>query len=162
MSSKVAVVGAGAVGSAVAYALLMREVARDVVLYDIDGPRVEAEVLDLAHGTLFMGHGRITGGTDPEVMRGANVVVITAGAKQRPGQTRMELAATNVKILRSILPTVLKVWPSEFSASAPRFTRPPGGSSRLRRPHGDQSLRRAGHRCHQDHWPASQPHLLLR
>ena len=110
--SKVAIVGAGAVGSAMAYACLIRESAREVVLYDIDSAKVTAEVLDLAHGTQFTGSSKITGGNSIELMADADVVVITAGAKQKPGQTRLDLAATNVRILESMLPGLVAVAPS--------------------------------------------------
>lgn len=109
--SKVAIIGAGAVGSAMAYAALIRESAREIVLYDIDAQRVNAEVLDLAHGTQFTGASRISGGDSLELVAGADVVVVTAGAKQRPGQTRLDLAATNVKILESMLPQLVAVAP---------------------------------------------------
>ncbi|GAB3278806.1 L-lactate dehydrogenase [Sinomonas notoginsengisoli] len=101
------VVGAGAVGSSTAYAALIRGSAREVVLYDIDAPKVEAEILDLAHGTQFTGASSISGGADPALAVGADVVVVTAGAKQKPGQTRLELAGTNARILEDLLPTLL-------------------------------------------------------
>lgn len=110
-NSKLTVIGAGAVGSSVAYASLIRGSARHIALYDIDPERTEAEVLDLAHGTLFAGSSDITGGSDIAVAEGSHVVVITAGAKQRPGQTRIELAATNATILRSLVPQVLDAAP---------------------------------------------------
>ncbi len=93
-NSKLTVVGAGSVGASVAYAALIRGSARHVALYDIAAEKVEAEVLDLAHGTQFTGSSDITGGSDVSVAAGSHVVVITAGAKQNPGQTRTELAAT--------------------------------------------------------------------
>lgn len=105
-------VGAGAVGTATAYALLIREVAREVVLYDIATQKVEAEVLDLAHGTPFTGSSKISGGSDITETKDSDLVIITAGAKQKPGQTRLELAATNVKILESMLPALLEQSPS--------------------------------------------------
>lgn len=107
-TGKLVVVGAGAVGSSAAYAALIRASAREVVLYDIDAPKVEAEVLDLAHGTQFTGASSITGGTDLALTAGADVVVITAGAKQKPGQTRLELAGTNARILEGLLPRLLE------------------------------------------------------
>jgi L-lactate dehydrogenase len=110
-AGKLVVVGAGAVGSSVAYASLIRGSAREVVLYDIDQAKVEAEVLDLAHGTQFTGASSITGGTDVALAGGADVVVITAGAKQRPGQTRLELAGTNARILESLMPRLLEQAP---------------------------------------------------
>ena len=107
-AGKLVVVGAGAVGSSTAYAALIRGSARDVVLYDIDQAKVDAEVLDLAHGTQFTGASSITGGTDIALTAGADVVVITAGAKQKPGQTRLELAGTNARILEALMPRLLE------------------------------------------------------
>jgi L-lactate dehydrogenase len=110
-NAKVTVVGAGAVGSSSAYAMLIRKAARHVVLYDIAAQKVEAEVLDLAHGTNFTGSSRITGGSDIAVTAGSHVVVITAGAKQAPGQTRMDLAATNARIIATMMPRLLEASP---------------------------------------------------
>lgn len=101
-NSKLTVVGAGAVGSSVAYAALIRGSARHVALYDIATEKVEAEVLDLSHGTQFTGTSDIIGGSDISVAEGSHVVVITAGAKQKPGQSRIELAGVNAGILRSM------------------------------------------------------------
>ena len=111
-NAKLAVIGAGAVGSSLAYAALIRESAREVALYDIDAARVDAEVLDLAHGTPFTGASRMSGGADLDVVEGSNVVVITAGAKQRPGQTRLELAGVNVGIIRELMPRLVERAPN--------------------------------------------------
>ncbi|WP_295839237.1 L-lactate dehydrogenase [uncultured Microbacterium sp.] len=110
-NSKLTVVGAGSVGASVAYASLIRGSARHVALYDIAAEKVEAEVLDLAHGTQFTGSSDITGGSDVSVAEGSHVVVITAGAKQNPGQTRTELASTNAGIIRRMMPELLEVAP---------------------------------------------------
>ncbi|MEX0152821.1 L-lactate dehydrogenase [Microbacterium sp. LMI1-1-1.1] len=110
-NSKLTVVGAGSVGASVAYAALIRGSARHVALYDIATEKVEAEVLDLAHGTQFTGSSDIVGGSDVAVAEGSHVVVITAGAKQNPGETRTELAATNAAILRDMMPQLLEVAP---------------------------------------------------
>jgi L-lactate dehydrogenase len=107
-SSKVSVIGAGAVGASMAYAMLIRESAREIVLYDVNESKVTAEVLDLAHGTQFTGSSSITGGADISATANSDVVVITAGAKQNPGQTRLELAGVNFSILKSLLPDLLK------------------------------------------------------
>lgn len=107
-SSKVSVIGAGAVGASMAYAMLIRESAREIVLYDVNEAKVTAEVLDLAHGTQFTGSSSITGGADIAATKNSDVVVITAGAKQNPGQTRLELAGVNFSILKSLLPDLLK------------------------------------------------------
>lgn len=107
-NAKLTVIGAGAVGTSLAYAALIRRSAREVALYDIDAARAEAEVLDLAHGTLFTGASSISGGGDLDVVNGSNVVVITAGAKQKPGQTRLELAGVNVGIIRDLMPKLVE------------------------------------------------------
>lgn len=111
-STKLTIVGAGSVGSSLAYAALIRGSAREVVLYDIDTAKAEAEVLDLAHGTPFTGASRITGGSDIELVADSDVVVITAGAKQEPGQTRLELAGVNVRILEAMLPQLVALAPN--------------------------------------------------
>jgi L-lactate dehydrogenase len=110
-NSKLAIIGAGAVGTSLAYAALIRKSAREIVLYDTNAAKVEAEVLDLAHGTQFTGSSRVAGGADIEVVRDSDVVVITAGAKQLPGQSRLDLAAVNVEILRELMPKLVKLAP---------------------------------------------------
>lgn len=105
--SKIAIIGAGSVGSSLAYACLIRGSAHQVALYDLAEARVKAEVLDLAHGTQFTGSNAITGGADISCVAGADVVIITAGAKQKPGQSRLELAGTNADILESLMPQLL-------------------------------------------------------
>ena len=106
--NKLAIIGAGAVGSSLAYAALIRGVARHVVLYDVNGAKVRAEALDLAHGSQFMPQARIEGSDDPEITRGSDVVVITAGAKQNPGETRMDLAEATVGLMRKVIPPLVE------------------------------------------------------
>jgi L-lactate dehydrogenase len=108
---KVAVVGAGSVGAAVAYASLIDGLADEIALFDIDGQRALAEVLDLRHGLQFVGRGRVNGGDDVAVCRDADLVVVTAGAKQDPGQSRLALAGANVDLVRRALPPILDVAP---------------------------------------------------
>lgn len=110
-ASKLTVVGAGSVGSSLAYAALIRGSADTVALYDINTKKVDAEVLDLAHGTRFMAASRVEGGSDISCVAGSDVVVITAGARQEPGQTRLDLAEANVKILSSLLPQLIEQAP---------------------------------------------------
>ncbi|MGC5221245.1 L-lactate dehydrogenase [Micromonospora sp. DT81.3] len=111
-NSKLTVVGAGSVGASVAYAALIRGSARHVALYDIATAKVEAEVLDLAHGTQFTGASDIVGGSDISVVEGSHIVVITAGAKQNPGQSRIELAGVNAGIIATMMPQLLEVAPN--------------------------------------------------
>ncbi|TFC05994.1 L-lactate dehydrogenase [Cryobacterium mannosilyticum] len=107
-NSKLAIIGAGAVGTSLAYASLIRQSAREVVLYDINEAKVEAEVLDLAHGTQFTGASCVSGGSDLDAIAGANMVVITAGARQHPGQSRLDMAGVNVGILRELMPKLVE------------------------------------------------------
>ncbi|MEY4276154.1 MAG: hypothetical protein RIS26_617, partial [Actinomycetota bacterium] len=109
--TKVSIIGAGAVGTSTAYALLIKRIAGEIAIYDTNKAKVDAEVLDLAHGSQFTNPSRVYGGDDIEVVRNSDVVVITAGAKQQPGQTRLDLAATNVKILEDIMPKLVNLAP---------------------------------------------------
>jgi L-lactate dehydrogenase len=111
-SKTVAIVGAGSVGASIAFAVMIRGSARHIRLYDINSARVTAEVLDLAHGSQFTGATDIAGGDDLRHIEGADVVVITAGAKQDPGQTRLDLAATNTEILSSLMPQLVERAPN--------------------------------------------------
>ena len=111
-TTKVAVVGAGAVGATVAYAALMRGAARTVALYDIDKAKVAAEAADLGHGIQFMPMAEVVGSDDIAVCADADVVVVTAGAKQKPGQTRLDLAEATIKLTRMILPPLVEQAPN--------------------------------------------------
>jgi L-lactate dehydrogenase len=109
--TKMAVVGAGSVGAAVAYASTIDRIADEIALYDRDGARAEAQALDLCHGLQFVGGGHVTGGGDVDVCNGADLVVVTAGATHPPGGTRLDLAATNAGIIRQLVPSLLDVAP---------------------------------------------------
>lgn len=104
--SKLSVVGAGAVGTAVAYAAAISGTARSIALYDIDGPKVRAEGLDIAHGIQFTSVGAVEGSDDINILHGSDLVIVTAGAKQKPGQTRMELAESTVGLMKKIIPAM--------------------------------------------------------
>jgi L-lactate dehydrogenase len=106
------VVGAGSVGATVAYASLIRGVAKTMALYDLDRDKVRAEVLDLNHGSQFYPTANVIGSEDIAVTADSEVVVITAGAKQQPGQTRLDLAAVNVEMCRSLVPELVALSPA--------------------------------------------------
>lgn len=108
---KIAIVGAGSVGATIAYACMLRGVASRYALYDLDAKKVEAQSLDLNHGLQFLVPSAVEGSDDPAVCAGASVIVITAGAKQKHGQTRMDLAAANTAICRDLLPKLQKAAP---------------------------------------------------
>lgn len=109
--SKIAVVGAGSVGATIAYACLIRGIARQIALYDVNRAKVEAEVLDLNHGMQFVPMATVGGSDDLAVCAGADVIVITAGARQKPGQTRLALASANAQICRALVPQLVRLAP---------------------------------------------------
>lgn len=82
-----------------------------MALFDLNSAKVRAEVLDLNHGLQFVSSATVVGSDDIAVCADADVVVITAGAKQKPGQSRLELADANVRICRDLVPALLDVAP---------------------------------------------------
>ena len=106
-TKKVVIVGAGAVGATFAYALQIRGVAREIVLIDADKQRAEGQALDLSHGEFFTPPVNIRAG-DYQDCAGADVVAICAGAKQKPGQSRVDLVETNVGICKAIVEKVVE------------------------------------------------------
>jgi L-lactate dehydrogenase len=104
-ATRVAVVGAGNVGASFAYALLLSGLAAEIVLIDLNRERAEGEAMDLTHTVPFAHPTRVWAG-DYADCAGAAVTVVTAGANQRPGETRLELLARNAAIFRSIIARV--------------------------------------------------------
>ena len=109
--TKVGIVGAGAVGATLAYAVLMRGAAQTVALFDVNAAKVRAEALDLSHGIQFVPMAHVDGSDDIEVLADSDVVVFTAGAKQKPGQSRLDLAESTIGIVRATLPRLVDVAP---------------------------------------------------
>ena len=103
--TRVAIVGVGNVGATCAYALMMSGRASEIVLIDANKARAEGEAMDLNHAVPFTSPVRIWAG-DYADCAGAAVTVITAGAAQKPGETRLDLVKTNTGIFRSIVPQV--------------------------------------------------------
>ncbi len=110
-SWKLGIVGSGSVGTTLAYAVLLRGSASEVAIFDIRAARVEAEALDLAHGSLYAGLSLVSGSNDPRVLADSDVIVVTAGAKQQPGQSRLELARGNARMLQRLMPTLVEQAP---------------------------------------------------
>lgn len=104
---KVGLIGTGMVGSSFAYALMQRSIATELVLVDADHERAMGEAMDLNHGLPFVRPVSIRAG-DYSDLAGADLVVMTAGANQRPGQTRLDLLQRNAQICREIVPQVFK------------------------------------------------------
>ncbi len=107
---KVGLVGLGNVGASFAYALMIREVATELVLVDVNREKAEGEAMDLNHGLQFGSPMRIRVGEYPDLAE-CNVVVICGGASQKPGETRLDLLSRNAAIFRSIVPQIVKYNP---------------------------------------------------
>lgn len=111
-TGKIGIVGAGSVGATIAYACMIRGIGKHISLYDVAKEKVEAEVLDLNHGLMFAPMAKLDGSDDPNVLENSDVIVVTAGAKQKPGQTRIDLAQANADICRKLIPELLRVAPN--------------------------------------------------
>lgn len=110
MSSKITIIGAGSVGSTIAYTLAHDEIASEIVLIDINKEKVEGEVMDIEQGTCFRSPVSLVAG-DYADAKDSDIVIITSGIARKPGQTRIELTQTNVNILKSITPQIVKEAP---------------------------------------------------
>ncbi|MEG2686213.1 MAG: L-lactate dehydrogenase, partial [Christensenellaceae bacterium] len=99
---KIVVVGAGNVGITVAYTLMLKRLSSDIVIIDVDKDKAHGNVLDMKHGIAFYRQLSIKDGTY-EDCKDASMVIITAGVARRSGQSRLELAQTNIKIMKDIV-----------------------------------------------------------
>lgn len=111
MSRKITIIGAGSVGSTIAYTLSNETIASEIVMIDINKEKVEGEVMDIIQGTCFRDPISIIAG-EYEDAKDSDIVIITSGIARKPGQTRIELAQTNVNIMKSIAPEIAKVAPN--------------------------------------------------
>ncbi len=106
-STKIAIIGAGNVGATYAYALLQSGLAGEIVLIDANKLKAEGEAMDLNHAVPFVQPTRIWAGTYADC-KGAAITVITAGAGQKPGESRLDLVHKNISIFKQIIPQVVK------------------------------------------------------
>ena len=104
---KIGIVGAGFVGSAAAYAMVMSDVGREIVLVDLNAKRAEAEANDIRHAVPFAHPVDVHSG-DYDALAGCRVVVITAGVNQKPGETRLQLLERNAAVFRQVVPNILR------------------------------------------------------
>ena len=103
--AKVAIIGAGAVGSATAYAIMWKNIAAEIILVDLDKTRCKGEILDLSDAIPFSCTSCLSQGTPADAGQ-ADIIIISAGARQKPGQTREELLDTNWKVISSIIESI--------------------------------------------------------
>lgn len=107
LRGKVAVIGAGFVGSTTAYTIMLKGLFQEIVLIDINKDKAEGDALDMAHGVSFQKPVNIYSG-DWQDCKGADIVIITAGVNQKIGETRIDLLKRNADIFKSIVDNVMK------------------------------------------------------
>ncbi len=106
------IIGAGQVGMACAYSMIIQNCFDQLILQDINTERLEGEVMDLIHGIPFVAPVEIKAGSVADVGQNADLVIITAGASQRDGESRLDLVARNVAIFKELIPDVVKYCPN--------------------------------------------------
>ncbi|KAL2310158.1 hypothetical protein Nmel_006401 [Mimus melanotis] len=115
--NKISVVGVGAVGMACAISILMKDLADELALVDVVEDKLRGEMLDLQHGSLFLKTPKIVSGkgnllsADYSVTAHSKLVIVTAGARQQEGESRLNLVQRNVNIFKFIIPNVVKYSP---------------------------------------------------
>lgn len=111
--NKVTIVGAGSVGSTIAYTLTVMGLANEIVMIDINSEKALGEALDIRQGTPFCTACSIYAGSYVD-SKDSDVVVITSGVARKPGQSRLDLAQTNVDIIKSIIPNITRYAPKAY------------------------------------------------
>lgn len=111
--SKISIIGAGSIGATTAFALLQSGVATEIVINDINQEKALGEVLDLMHGSSLCKPCRITLGTLEDTAN-SDIIIITAGLAQKPGETRLDLVDKNYNIFKGFVPTLAKLSPNSI------------------------------------------------
>lgn len=106
--SRVAIVGMGAVGTTTGYTLLLRQRMSELVFIDVNAKKARGEMLDMNHGLPFLGGVKVWAGTY-EDCRDADIIIVAAGASQKPGETRIDLLKRNASIFGEIIDNITKV-----------------------------------------------------
>ncbi len=110
MNNKVAIIGAGSVGATVAYTLVAMGSVAEIVLIDVNEAKAQGEALDIRQATPYLSPVKIYCGSYEDAA-GSDIVIITSGVGRKPGQSRIDLTQTNVNILKSIAPQIVKYVP---------------------------------------------------
>ena len=107
MKNKVTIIGAGMVGSTVAYSLVLQDIVDEIALIDLNEDLVKSQVMDLEHSIPFVGRTDVKVGTYDDCAD-SNVAVITCGAAQKPGETRLDLVQKNAAIIKNVVPAIFE------------------------------------------------------
>ncbi len=110
-SFKISIVGCGNVGATAAYALLLEDFVSDLTLIDANKDHAEGIAMDLEHSLSFTSFVRINSSDDVSACEGSQLIIITAGKKQQPGQTRLDLAKANKALFEELIPRIVKAAP---------------------------------------------------
>jgi len=108
--TKITIIGAGNVGATIAYTLTVNGIANEIVMIDINKERAMGEALDISQGTPFCNSCTVYSGDYPDA-EGSDIVIISSGIARKPGQSRLDLAQTNVNIIKSIVPEITRYAP---------------------------------------------------
>lgn len=111
-SNCVAIVGCGRVGMSAAYALLIEGTPDELILFGRDAQKLKGEELDLSHGLFFLNHSKVSSTDRYEDLARADVIIITAGVSQKPGNTRLDLMANNKAIIADMIPKIVAAAPN--------------------------------------------------
>ncbi|ELU14565.1 hypothetical protein CAPTEDRAFT_134102 [Capitella teleta] len=111
-STKVTVVGVGQVGMAAVYSMMIKGVASEIALVDIAEDKLRGEMMDLQHGQAFTSKVNIKASPDYAISAGSKICVVTAGARQREGESRLSLVQRNANIFKGIIPQLVKHSPN--------------------------------------------------
>uniref|UniRef100_A0A8C1V8H0 L-lactate dehydrogenase n=1 Tax=Cyprinus carpio TaxID=7962 RepID=A0A8C1V8H0_CYPCA len=111
-TNKVTVVGVGMVGMAAAISILLKDLTDELALVDVMEDKLKGEAMDLQHGSLFLKTHKIVADKDYSVTANSKVVVVTAGARQQEGESRLNLVQRNVNIFKFIIPNIIKYSPN--------------------------------------------------
>ena len=107
MNNKVTIIGAGSVGATIAYTLVVDSPVSEIVLIDVNHDKARGEALDIKQATPFLSPTKVYEGTYEDA-EGSDIVVVTSGIGRKPGQSRIDLTQTNVDIIKSIAPEIVK------------------------------------------------------
>lgn len=113
MGNKVTIIGSGSVGSTIAYTMAVEGIASEIVMVDINVEKSLGEALDIRQGLPFCPPCSIYAGSYADA-KDSNIVILTSGVARKPGQSRLDLAQTNVNITKSIIPQITKYAPNAF------------------------------------------------
>ncbi|KAI9556905.1 lactate dehydrogese A [Daphnia sinensis] len=106
--SKVTIVGAGQVGMVVAFSIITQNIASELTLLGVTEDKLKGEMMDLQHGLAFLNNIKITAGTDYALSAGSKLCILTAGARQREGESRLDLVQRNADIFKGVIPKLVQ------------------------------------------------------